>query len=421
LVLLSGTDITYDPTQATTLQALAVGETATDTFDYTVSDGQGGTDTATVTLTVAGANDAPVVETDVSTKQANLANNQGLAVFDGQFFFGNSNLTVSDVDHNAQFGIAIIGVNHADGAWKYWNPSTGDWVTIVLEPGKALLLSADDKVRFQGSGSGDTEHLTFMAWDGTDGLTSGTIVTAPQETGGATSFSSDTYTIGAKNVVIDTSQFAVTEVEGITTITGLSVTDPNAGATEIFTVEATTKHTESTVETTVEPGYLPDVAAALCAGVTYVPGTPQPVADMITLKVTDAHGAADVVNFIFHQAGAGPGSPLTGTSHKDVIFATGNPDELTGGASADQFVFRIGTGNDTITDFAIGQDHIDLRAFFETINPDTIEDWLASTNVQESPIDTDDTLLTLGDDSITLKNVAFTSLTANDFILHPNN
>jgi Ca2+-binding RTX toxin-like protein len=135
---------------------------------------------------------------------------------------------------------------------------------------------------------------------------------------------------------------------------------------------------------------------------------------MVTLKVTDAHGAADVVNFIFHQAGAGPGSPLTGTSHKDVIFATGNPDELTGGASADQFVFNIGTGDDTIEDFVIGQDHIDLRAFFETINPDTIDDWLFSHAAPSQ----NDLVLSLGvDDSITLRNVA--SLTANDFILHP--
>ena len=34
--------------------SLAVGETATDTFSYTVSDGNGSTDTTTVTLTIHG-------------------------------------------------------------------------------------------------------------------------------------------------------------------------------------------------------------------------------------------------------------------------------------------------------------------------------------------------------------------------------
>ena len=36
---------------------LAAGETATDSFTYTVDDGNGGTDTATVTVTINGAND----------------------------------------------------------------------------------------------------------------------------------------------------------------------------------------------------------------------------------------------------------------------------------------------------------------------------------------------------------------------------
>jgi VCBS repeat-containing protein len=47
-------DIVYDPTAAALLQLLAAGETAVDTFDYTVIDGKGGQDTATVQLSVAG-------------------------------------------------------------------------------------------------------------------------------------------------------------------------------------------------------------------------------------------------------------------------------------------------------------------------------------------------------------------------------
>ena len=40
---------------------LAAGETAQDTFTYTVDDGHGGTSTATATVTITGTNDAPVV------------------------------------------------------------------------------------------------------------------------------------------------------------------------------------------------------------------------------------------------------------------------------------------------------------------------------------------------------------------------
>ena len=75
------------------------------------------------------------------------------------------------------------------------------------------MLSADAKVRFSGSGSGDTEHLTFVAWDGTDGSTSGSIIAMPSTTGGTTAFSSGVYSIGAKNdaPVNNTSLFTVVE------------------------------------------------------------------------------------------------------------------------------------------------------------------------------------------------------------------
>ena len=54
--------IDYDPGDL--FQGLAVGESATDSFDYTVSDGNGGTRTASVTVTVDGVNDAPVAGDD---------------------------------------------------------------------------------------------------------------------------------------------------------------------------------------------------------------------------------------------------------------------------------------------------------------------------------------------------------------------
>ena len=85
----------------------------------------------------------------------------------------------------------------------------------------------------------------------------------------------------------------------------------------------------------------------------------------MTLTVADSFGHTDRVHFIFNQGGAGPDVALTGTSGKDVIFATGHADTLTGGASADQFVFAPETSPsaDTITDFKAGEDHIDLRVF----------------------------------------------------------
>ena len=49
----------FDP--AGDFEHLAVGETATVNFSYQVDDGEGGTDTAQVTITITGENDAPIV------------------------------------------------------------------------------------------------------------------------------------------------------------------------------------------------------------------------------------------------------------------------------------------------------------------------------------------------------------------------
>jgi len=56
----NGDSVTYNPDGE--LETLAAGQTAIQTFTYTVSDGSGGTDTAAVEVTVSGVNDAPVAD-----------------------------------------------------------------------------------------------------------------------------------------------------------------------------------------------------------------------------------------------------------------------------------------------------------------------------------------------------------------------
>jgi len=77
---------TYDPdgqfeylpaggstTDSGQFEYLPAGGSTTDSFTYTVSDGHGGTDTATVTITINGVNDAP---TDISLDNSSVAENQ---------------------------------------------------------------------------------------------------------------------------------------------------------------------------------------------------------------------------------------------------------------------------------------------------------------------------------------------------------
>lgn len=57
--------VTFDSNNAE-YNSLAAGATRVLTFSYTVNDGNGGTDTANVTLTVTGTNDAPVAVADTA-------------------------------------------------------------------------------------------------------------------------------------------------------------------------------------------------------------------------------------------------------------------------------------------------------------------------------------------------------------------
>jgi VCBS repeat-containing protein len=64
--------INYAPTGVAAFVALATGDTLLDSFSYTVSDGNGGTDTATVSVTVTGVNDAPAAADDSGATNADI-------------------------------------------------------------------------------------------------------------------------------------------------------------------------------------------------------------------------------------------------------------------------------------------------------------------------------------------------------------
>jgi len=66
-VQIVGTNLIYNPTVSTNLNALAQKEFATDTFTYTVTDEWGMTSNAVVTVRVAGVNDIPVLQADFYT------------------------------------------------------------------------------------------------------------------------------------------------------------------------------------------------------------------------------------------------------------------------------------------------------------------------------------------------------------------
>ena len=66
---------------------------------------------------------------------------------------------------------------------------------------------------------------------------------------------------------------------------------------------------------------------------------------------------------------------FAGTVGDDTIEGTSADNRLTGGDGADTFVFRQDSGDDTITDFTIGEDKIDLSAFTGIDSPRDFYCW----------------------------------------------
>lgn len=87
----------YNPTGSTNVQALDAGDNTSDSFTYTISDGNTGTDTGTVTINLSGLNDAPNAVVDGFTLNENSTNN---------------NLTVlgNDTDADASATLTITAV-----------------------------------------------------------------------------------------------------------------------------------------------------------------------------------------------------------------------------------------------------------------------------------------------------------------------
>ena len=117
LTLNSDGTFTYNPNGQ--FESLPAGATATESFTYKVSDNNGGTDTATATITINGINDAPVVDNAIANQSAteNVA-----------FSFTIPANTFSDIDTGDNL---TYSATKTDGSalpsWLIFNPTTGEF------------------------------------------------------------------------------------------------------------------------------------------------------------------------------------------------------------------------------------------------------------------------------------------------------
>ncbi len=109
------THITYDPRGSATLNALAQGQSATDTFYYTISDSHGATGTAAVNITVTGVNDGPTATPDsLATDEDHILTVPAATLLANDTDPDTGNvLTIISVQTNSAYGasVAIVGTN----------------------------------------------------------------------------------------------------------------------------------------------------------------------------------------------------------------------------------------------------------------------------------------------------------------------
>ncbi|MCG8601304.1 MAG: Ig-like domain-containing protein, partial [Verrucomicrobiales bacterium] len=137
--------------------ALADGTTATDVFTYTISDGNGGTDTAELIITVTGTNDAPVAVDDTGAvdEGASLVVDQANGLVD-------SNDT--DVDGDT------LTITSGQGT------TVGTYGTLVLNANGSYTYTADQAAaNALAAGETATEIFNYTVSDGEGGSDTATL------------------------------------------------------------------------------------------------------------------------------------------------------------------------------------------------------------------------------------------------------
>ncbi len=153
--LSAGGSLTINAAQDRLLYTPAANFFGTETFTYTISDGNGGTDQATVTITVMEANDPPVATNDV------FAAVEDSFDVDNVIFVLANDSTAGDPDET----LLIVDVS---------TPDQGGTVTIATDKRSLLYAPATN---FFG-----TERFTYQITDGNGGLAEATVTVTVQAT-----------------------------------------------------------------------------------------------------------------------------------------------------------------------------------------------------------------------------------------------
>ncbi|MEO1525853.1 MAG: Ig-like domain-containing protein, partial [Planctomycetota bacterium] len=146
-----------------TVQALAVGETLIELFTYTISDGNGGTGTATLRIVINGTNEVPVAVDDSNSVSEDTALNPVI----GDVLANDTDANGDSLQVTAFGGVASPGVD-VNGSF-----GTLDWESDGTYG--YTLDNSNPTVQALGFGESLSESFVYFINDGNGGTTSATL------------------------------------------------------------------------------------------------------------------------------------------------------------------------------------------------------------------------------------------------------
>ncbi|MBM3095095.1 type I secretion C-terminal target domain-containing protein, partial [Ensifer sp. T173] len=325
------------------LDSLQAGQTLTQKYDVTVDDGHGGTAVQTVTITITGTNDVPVITSAVqSGAVTEIADNA--AGENATTHAQNGAVTFGDVDaldtHSAGFTaqgpsylgtFALAAVNQASDSVG-WTFQVADSVLDSLNPGETLTQKYDVTVD-DGYGGTATQTVTITINGADDGVSvNGLGGVGAEETVYERNLSDGSSPDAA--ALTQTGSFSVTTADGLA---GLTVNGTAVVTAGVFTANQTVDTALGLLTIT---GYTPTTVNGVVTGATFTysyllqdnstghtsAGTDGGVFDNFTVAVTDEDGSASsaVLNVEMIDDVPAVVADLDSMAASDFTAATGN-------------------------------------------------------------------------------------------------
>ncbi len=159
---------TYDPNGQ--FENLAVNESTTDSFTYTITDSQGGTDTATATITINGVNDPVTANDDAITTSKNQTLNFDVRIDE----VSGGIATVADTDPDTNDMLSVTKINSGTITTSVILASGA---TVTLESDGTLTYDPTNASQFFGllPGFSDTDTFTYSINDSNGGTDTATV------------------------------------------------------------------------------------------------------------------------------------------------------------------------------------------------------------------------------------------------------